>query len=496
MSVGGGQSNWSSYPWLAFIIGLAIAGLWPEQWPAIYYYVGLVGLAWGSSFIPRKTRWLIILCLALGFGRAHWALVNKEAATHQLICSNKIVTIRGEIVGQPQPRSSGGSQLIVKIKSAQCGVETVSVSGRAMIYGPDSWLDSGVGEEWQFTGKLKNWPEGGVFSYRYSLFSRGVGIIMASEKRQLVGRKPPNLWLKLVNGQQRLADVLTTSLPEPAASLAGPLIWGGAGRLPAEWRNALALTGLSHITAVSGFNISLLIILLFNNLLLLHCPRLLASTTTSLVIVLYLALIGAPASAVRAGLLGLLMLWGRQLGRLGQAYHLLLISASLMLLANPFYLWGDLGFGLSYLAVLGLMTWTKWWTKLIERLPLIRYPLIRDNLAVTLAAQTWTWPLIFWQFGQISVIAPLANLLVVWALPWLTIFLLLASPLGWLWPEAQVFIFMPAGWLLTILLTIIKYLAHLPCAGFIVNWPDNWRIIICLVYYILTLILLKNWKFS
>ena len=496
MLVGGGQSNWSSYPWLAFIIGLAIAGLWPEQWPVIYYYGGLAGLACGSSVLSFKRRWLIILCLALGFGRAHLALVTKEAIISQLICSNKVMTMRGEIVGQPQTRSSGGSQLIVKIKSAQCGHEAIHFHGRAMIYGPDNWLDSKVGEEWQFTGKLKTWPAGGVFSYRYSLFSRGVGAIMAGEKRQLVGRRPPNLWLKLVSGQQHLAEVLTTSLPEPAASLAGPLIWGGASRLSAEWRHNLAITGLSHITAVSGFNISLLIILLFNNLLLLRCPRLLASTVTSIVIVVYLALIGCPASAVRAGLLGLLMLWGRQLGRVVQAYHLLLISASLMLIVNPFYLWGDLGFGLSYLAVLGLMTWTNRWDNIIKRLPLVRYPFIRDNLAVTLAAQMWTWPLIFWQFGQISLIAPLANLLVVWALPWLTIFLLLASPIAWLWPAGQVFIFAPAGWLLNVLLMIIKYLAHLPLAGFMVDWPYCWRIIVGIVYYLLTIILLRKFTLT
>ncbi|HPX64932.1 MAG TPA: DUF4131 domain-containing protein, partial [bacterium] len=234
---GGGQSHWSSYPWLAFIIGLAIAGLWPEQWPVIYYYGGLAGLAYGSSFLPLKKRWLIILCLTLGFGRAHLALVTKEAVASHLICSNKIMTMRGEIVGQPQPRSNGGSQLIVKVKLAQCGHEVIKFNGRAMIYGPDNWLDSKVGEEWQFSGKLKPWPVGGVFSYRYSLFSRRIEVIMAGEKRQLVGRRPLNLWLRLVNGQQHLAEVLTTSLPEPAASLAGPLIWGGASRLSAEWRH-------------------------------------------------------------------------------------------------------------------------------------------------------------------------------------------------------------------------------------------------------------------
>lgn len=492
---GGGQFFPASRYWLAFVLGIALVGLWPAIWPVAYFYSSLLGILLFSGLINRL-NWpslLTIICLASGFWRATSVLQSAQVATKALTCPSRNIMVSGQLVNQPQARSSGGSQMVIKQVRYNCGSTWQTWSGRVLIYGPDLWLTAAqIGQKWQFNGQLVNWPTGGIFSYRYYLFNQGVRVVLKADQRQLIANQPRNWWFYLVNSQQRLSQALSNSLPEPAASLAGPLVWGGAGRLSAEWRQRLAITGLSHITAVSGFNISLLVMLFVNNLIILGWPRRWATIMTSLIITAYVLVIGAPASAVRAGLLGLLMLWGQQFGYLSRVGHLLLVSAALMLIVNPFYFWGDLGFSLSFAAVFGLIYWTDWWQEWFQRLPLLRQPLISENLAVTLAAQVWTWPLIFWQFGQISLIAPLANLLVIWSLPWLTIFLLLASPLAWLWPTGGVFIFAPAGWLLNSLLAIIANLANWPFAGFVVEWSDNWRIGIILVYYGLTVILLKK----
>ncbi|NCU44127.1 ComEC family competence protein [Candidatus Falkowbacteria bacterium] len=492
---GGGQFFPASRYWLAFVIGIALVGLWPDNWSLVYFYSSLLGILL-TVVVGGRLRWpvlLFILCLVAGFWRAASVLQLAKTTARTLLCSGRDIMVSGQLASQPQTRASGGSQLIIKNVRYNCGPTWQTWPGRVLIYGPDVWLNSAqVGQTWQFSGRLAEWPTGGVFSYRYYLFNQGVRAVLKADQRQLLANQPRNWWFYLVNGQQRLSKALSSGLPEPAASLAGPLVWGGAGRLSAEWRQRLAITGLSHITAVSGFNISLLITLFVNNLIILGWPRRWATIIASLVITAYVLVIGAPASAVRAGLLGLLMLWGQQFGRLGRVGHLLLVSAALMLAFNPFYFWGDLGFSLSFAAVFGLLYWAEYWQKWLKYLPLLRQPLINENLAVTLAAQMWTWPLIFWQFGQISIIAPLANLLVIWALPWLTVFLLLASPLAWLWPAAGVFIFAPAGWLLNILLAIIANLASWPGAGFLVEWPDSWRVAIILVYYGTTLFLLRK----
>ncbi len=489
---GGGQFFPASRYWLAFVLGIALVGLWPSHWPVAYFYGGLSGIVLaGLTGNLKRSILLFVLCLAAGFWRADTALVL-AVKTASSLSSNGEMVIKGRLVSQPQPRSSGGSQMVIKdiAYHSQSGWQVWP--GRVLVYGPDVWLTGArAGQIWQFSGRLVQWPVGGVFSYRDYLFNQGARAILQADQRQLVASQPQNWWFYLVNGQERLSRALANSLPEPAASLAGPLVWGGAGRLSAEWRQRLAITGLSHITAVSGFNISLLLVLFIDNFIVLGWPRRWATISASLVIAIYVLVIGAPASAVRAGIFGLLLVWGRYCGRLGRSGHLLLISAAVMLAVNPFYFWGDLGFSLSFAAVFGLLYWTESWQRWLQRIPLLRQKVISESLAVTLAAQVWTWPLIFWQFGQISLIAPLANLLVVWALPWLTVFLLLASPLACLWSSAGVFIFAPAGWLLNILLAIIAKLANWPAAGFIVEWPDNWRVGIILIYYGLTIVLLR-----
>ncbi|NCU44763.1 DUF4131 domain-containing protein, partial [Candidatus Falkowbacteria bacterium] len=252
---GGGQFFPASRYWLAFVLGIALVGLWPNNWPAAYFYSLLLGVLLATIFSSRA-RWsvlLIILCLAGGFWRAVSALQSAEATTRTLSCPSRNIVVSGQLVKQPQARSSGGSQLIIKDARYNCGSAWQTWPGRVLIYGPDAWSTGAqAGQRWQFSGRLADWPIGGVFSYRYYLFNQGVQFVLKADQRQLVANQPRNWWFYLVNGQERLSRALANSLPEPAASLAGPLVWGGAGRLSAEWRQRLAITGLSHITAVSG----------------------------------------------------------------------------------------------------------------------------------------------------------------------------------------------------------------------------------------------------
>ncbi|HQB50783.1 MAG TPA: ComEC/Rec2 family competence protein [bacterium] len=491
---GGGQISLASYPWLAFILGVGLMAFWPAVWPQALIFSLLVGLASGFLLLA-KTRpmgWLLV-CFLLGLGRFIFAQDNFKKSSLPDICWGKSIIIRGELISRPRAKSFGGHSATLKRVSYDCGYGVRPFDLKVLVNSSAAWpIGAQSGQVWQIIGRVEPLPDGLVFSYRYYLFRQRIGLIIKAKDKQLIAQLKPSLWSYLQAQQQKLAQGLARSLPEPAASLAGPLVWGGDGELTGEWQQKLAATGLSHITAVSGFNISLLVLLIANSLLLISFPRRSAIVLTSLVITSYVLVIGAPASAVRAGLFGLLVLWGKESGRPSLDIHLLLISASLMLVVNPFYLWGDLGFGLSFLAVLGLIYWTSFWQKILGRYPLFRLKIIKENLASTLAAQVWTWPLIFWQFGQLSLIAPLANLLVVWSLPWLTISLLLASFFALFYPAAGVFIFAPAGWLLSFILKIIDLLASLPGASYLSDWPSNWRLMIVIIYYSLTVVLIKK----
>ena len=137
-------------------------------------------------------------------------------------------------------------------------------------------------------------------------------------------------------------------------------------------------------------------------------------------IVLYTLLVGADASVMRAAIMGLLVALANYLNRRSLAIVSLFAAGLLMTALNPLTLW-DVGFQLSFLATLSLVLFATPMTERFERLMARLLParaakpltgFLNDALIVTLAAQILTLPLIAHYFGRLSVVSPLANLLV------------------------------------------------------------------------------------
>ena len=137
-------------------------------------------------------------------------------------------------------------------------------------------------------------------------------------------------------------------------------------------------------------------------------------------IILYTLLVGADASVMRAAIMGLLVALANYLNRRSLAIVSLFAAGLVMTALNPLTLW-DVGFQLSFLATLSLVLFATPMTERFERLMDRLLParaakpvtgFLNDALIVTLAAQILTLPLIAHYFGRLSVVSPLANLLV------------------------------------------------------------------------------------
>jgi len=135
---------------------------------------------------------------------------------------------------------------------------------------------------------------------------------------------------------------------------------------------------------------------------------------------LYVMLVGADAAVLRAGLMGALFLTAIYLGRQATAYVSLLVTALVLTVINPFAMW-DVGFQLSFAATLGLILFVplmeRWVEGGLARVASRRragqvVDLLGDLLILTLAAQLLTIPLVMYHFGRLSLVAPLANLLI------------------------------------------------------------------------------------
>src|SRR3989344_4872045 len=191
---------------------------------------------------------------------------------------------------------------------------------------------------------------------------------------------------------------------------------------------------------------------------------------------------GAAASAVRAAVMGILLLFALQVGRLYQIKNALILAGAIMVYLNPRVLVWDLGFQLSFAATLGLVyiepileRWFSWGEKddMMQAKKNFFKKTARSAkiiLATTLAAQIAVLPLLIINFGQLSLIAPLANILVLPFIP-LTMLLGFLSALGGL---VWIYIGKILGWVTWLFLTyeikIIELLANLSLAAISFKW--------------------------
>jgi len=236
------------------------------------------------------------------------------------------------------------------------------------------------------------------------------------------------LWVRrtLLDFRNKLGEQLIPYLPEPHLSLLAGIIWGGQADLPFELREAFRRTGTTHILAVSGFNVTTLTAILFTILVSLGLRRPQASGVLMLLIAAFVIFTGAEASVIRAGIMGGLVVAARLVGRAVKPWQLLLLAASGMLIIWPRLL-VDLGWQLSFLAMMGLVYLSPLISARVKWLP--KALGLRQVVAETLAATAATLPLILLRIDNLSVVSPLANLLIVPAAPWIMLggLLLLAS---------------------------------------------------------------------
>jgi competence protein ComEC len=250
------------------------------------------------------------------------------------------------------------------------------------------------------------------------------------------------------------------ALPEPEASLGIGYLVGQRRVLPLELDEALKTVGLTHIVVASGYNLTILVRLarrLFKKV-----SKYLAALAASSMIVGFIAITGLSPSMSRAGLVAGLSLAAWYYGRKFHPLVLLPLAATVTLLFNPSYAWGDLGWQLSFVAFGGVMIVA----------PLLQAYFfgdkkpgtIRQILCEAVAAQLCTAPIIIAAFGEMSNIAVLANILVLPLVPLAMLLTFVAGLGGLIWPVVATIIGWPAYLVLHYMVTVVQHLANLPWA--------------------------------
>lgn len=449
---------------LFFIAGIAIASFLPLSWLALnlWWFAGMVFCAViAVLFFKNKKIFLPalwILFLLLGIWRYSVSLPQNTPDKIWHYNGGEVIII-GTVCNEPDIRETNVKYEICTeyLTSNMEGTRElplrVPVNGKILATA-NLYPAYNYGDKIKITGELQAPEKFNNFSYDRYLARFDIYSVCYYPKIGIVQGGGGNyIYKKIFSLKEKFHSAINYGLPEPESSLAGPLILGYKKGVSVYWQEKFSQTGLSHIMAISGTNISILAAAVMVLLLGVGFSRQRAFWLASLFLLFYVILVGAPASAMRAGVMGFLVLWAMKLGRLNKLTNSLVLAAAILFLINPRLLRDDIGFQLSFLAVLGMIyfppIFESWFNKIVnlvrnlvkrclynevryvsngvnpEKIPKF-LKIIYDIFSLTIAAQIFTLPIMALNFSQVSLIAPVSNLLVLWCLPFLTIAVLIS----------------------------------------------------------------------
>jgi competence protein ComEC len=284
----------------------------------------------------------------------------------------------------------------------------------------------------------------------------------------------------LVKWRGVISRHIRSIMPGDEGALLAGMLYGERG-LSAEAATSFRNAGMTHIIAVSGSNITIIVTALVPVMLALGYRRRAAHVLSGAGILTFVLFVGASASVVRAAIMGWIALLARVFGRKADATRLLVIAAACIVLFDPWALAYDAGFALSFLATWGLIAWSRPLAGYLSWIP--EHFGLREIAATTMSATLVTAPYSLWAFQQTSLAGLVTNLfalpLVEFVMLWGAIALAVATLIPW--------IVLPSQGALRVMLAVAYASNALPWLRFTLSLP-TWGLF--LIYGILVLV----WK--
>ncbi|WP_243390605.1 ComEC/Rec2 family competence protein [Paenibacillus sp. GM2FR] len=354
------------------------------------------------------------------------------------------------------------------------------------------------GDRIELTGELQKPGEARNFDgFDYLQYLRTQNIhwmikVKGSEQAQVT---PPESWklghiLRWTDAvREKLGGKLDQLYDGIHAGYMKGLVIGNQDDLDPDTFMEFSRLGLTHILAISGMHVAVVV-----GCLLFVCTTLRMTRETSLTVVMwlipvYVLLTGASPSIVRAGIMGMIGLYAARRRLLKDGLHILSVAALAMLLWNPYFL-VNVSFQLSFIVTAGLMIFVPKLMPLLTFLP--RW--LAGTVGITVVAQLISFPLTIYYFNQVSLISVFANLILVPVISLVVLPLGMVSLLmGWIWMGGASWLAAVVEWLNQITFRIVEWMNG--SSAFMTLWPSPslaWILCYFVVLYSLLSILKKR----
>jgi len=443
-------------------------------------------------FYKNKMATLVAFLL-LAFWLGLWRTDNKIEEANNLIYVGK--TFEEKVVVQKVSPSAFGQNVVVELEREKIAILLQVPQYPQYQYGDlleitclakaiENRPTSSAGGEASFDYRMYMAKEGVLYQCDpiKSLLPQGAPQFNGAGKQiKKVGENGGNWFYgKIIAMRTIFESKITRVIPQPYGALAVGLLLGGSGGLSKEIQSDFSRTGMTHIVAVSGYNVTIIAEYLILLGIFLGFWRKQAIWLALFGIILFVIIAGLPASAVRAGVMSGILLWAMKNGRLTSSENAIIFAGAIMLILNPLLLRWDVGFQLSFLATLGIVLTSSFWEKsFVKKNKALG---ISEAITLSLSAQIFVLPIIAYNFQLVSLISLLANVFILPVIPLSMLLVFLVIVFGLIWtPLSLVFAWL-AFTLLAYELKLIQLLAEFPWASASIETVSVWWIVI---YYII-----------
>jgi competence protein ComEC len=420
------KSNFFVLVLVSFIAGISVSSFFEIN----LFYIFCVGLADLFLLIVlfNSPKWriffLVLLFFVIGFGRFQISLPGISDQSNIYYYNGQTVELTA-IVKKVDTRQS--HQKLTVMVSELYDISD-SVSGLVLV---NSFLypEYRVGDRVDIKCQLNAPQAFEDFAYDKYLARYNIYTVCNFANIQLIDKGQASL---LDGIKSQLESSLNRSIAEPHVSVLQALVIGNRRGIPESVLDDVSSAGLSHIIAISGMHIAIIVMVIMYLSIFFGLIREKAFWVALVFIVFYIAMIGFPASAARGAIMALLVLYAGVIGRLNYSINAILFAAAVMLMVNPKLLLYDIGFQLSFMAVLGIMYLMPILKNKFASWPGSRS--LKNIIIVTLSAQIMTLPLIVYYFHNFSVLSVVSNILVLPILPFVMLWTILVAVLGMFFP--------------------------------------------------------------
>ncbi len=428
---------------------------------------------------------VFLLGLVVGVLRTDFFL--RAQASRSLLVYTGAAVVEGTVVGDPERRDKNLRTLLrverVDGKQIEKGREgkllAILQRDERVSYGDRVILSGEITPPETFETNT-----GRVFDYPQYLQVRGVSALMYYARVEQVSQERFSIIREMFEMKHAFERALEKVFVEPQGALAEGILLGEKRGMSEELNHAFIVSGLVHVVVLSGYNISIVAEWVMRAFAFL--PKTLGLSLGGVAIVLFAALTGGSATAVRACIMALIAILGRYLERPNDALRALLAAVVVMVLWNPLSTLYDPSFILSVLATFGLITISP---AVENKLKFLTEKFgLRSIAASTIAVQLYVLPALLYFTGVLSFVSLPANIV---ALPVVSLAMLLSFVSGLLALIHPLLAFVPgvaADLLLRWMILVAEVATAMPFSSTIVSAFPAWFTVIC--YIPLTIIAL------